>query len=407
MPKGGQAHNTELNQSHQPEKCGDSVDWYLGVPVRSNGEVSGTHKLCGAKKTKNEYGYEWQCVEFVRRFFGRDGLNIGSEDWPNIGHAKDYLANAHLIGFNDYDNDGPEPPAVNDILVFDYEDFGHVGIVTEVTDTHVHIIEQNWWKVRGDQGKSLTRHQIPISFVGGRYQVGEGPNLVRRKNNGQLSDFRIIGWSRHPETKEVTIDFFASDFVPNIPGPEGPLPTLSKRNFTPPQETVTGTIKFILDPSNIYIPDRFPFDPPVRPVQDVQLRIDGYRYDAEDDEVIYINVLLPNEDDPDESLFVFGIRSFDPDEDFESGSDDFSISVFARGDNVPFGEEFSFGELTFNSSSDPRGSWKSTRLSVNVEIREIRGARSNRILVEKTLQHTEYLIYPKASGASEDKRPPL
>lgn len=107
---------------------------------------------CGGDETENRgvYGYLYQCVEFVRRFYATNtGPNRGNENdsWPRANAADmwDWPTKMGLKRFaNGQTVDRPKP---DDILVFGPKsagDVGHVAIVTSVSDSSVTVIEQNW-----------------------------------------------------------------------------------------------------------------------------------------------------------------------------------------------------------------------------------------------------------------------
>lgn len=136
--------NAELN-------CGSQIDSYKGVPALYNG--SNALESCGNNGNKGRDGFQWQCVEYIRRFY-RLAKGIDSTQWNGKGDAKDYVPSAKLFGLSAFLNDGTatEPPQPDDIIGFDKvvgNKFGHVAIVKEVLDDggsrfSVKLIEQNW-----------------------------------------------------------------------------------------------------------------------------------------------------------------------------------------------------------------------------------------------------------------------
>ncbi|WP_430412787.1 CHAP domain-containing protein [Kordia sp.] len=77
-----------------------------------------------------------------------------------------------------YTNGSISKPKTNDILVFKsswYNSFGHVAIVTEVSNHSITIIQQNAGSF------SNTR----VSY-----------NLTHKNNRWEISDKKIIGWLR-------------------------------------------------------------------------------------------------------------------------------------------------------------------------------------------------------------------
>jgi surface antigen len=127
------------------------------------------------------YGKQWQCVEFIKRYYF-DHLRF---KMPNdMGNAKDFFDPDvkqgelnKLRGLLQYRNDDNEPPAIDDILIFDGK-YGHVGIVTKVTETEIEIIQQNIYMSPFET--------FPLMKGNGKYSV-EGPKK------------RPVAWLRIPK----------------------------------------------------------------------------------------------------------------------------------------------------------------------------------------------------------------
>ena len=129
--------------SHEATPCGAILASYKGVPARSNQNYP--YGSCGGR---SEYGLQYQCVEYVRRFYHlvkgfetREGRRAERWEWE---HAGTYFTNAGDKGLEAFENGGPVPPRPDDILVFQGGPYGHVAIVTAVTDDHIEFIEQNF-----------------------------------------------------------------------------------------------------------------------------------------------------------------------------------------------------------------------------------------------------------------------
>ena len=128
------------------KKCGDSIGSLNGVTVYLN---SGSIMSCDGDRNLNtngySYGIKWQCVEFVRRYY----YNYLDHEMPSrYGHASNYFINSIPSGSMNsgrnllqYHN-GDIRPQKDDILVWPGT-YGHVAIVTNVTDTTVSTIAQN------------------------------------------------------------------------------------------------------------------------------------------------------------------------------------------------------------------------------------------------------------------------
>ncbi len=123
--------------------CGTILASYKEVPVRSNQNYP--YGSCGGRSV---YGLQYQCVEYVRRFYHlvkgietREGMTEKQWEWE---HASTYFKNAADKGLDAFENGGPIPPLPDDILAFQGGPYGHVAIITAVTDDHIEFIEQNF-----------------------------------------------------------------------------------------------------------------------------------------------------------------------------------------------------------------------------------------------------------------------
>jgi surface antigen len=133
-------------------QCGTALISWNGTTAYSNGANTGTGYSCAGA---GDYGLRYQCVELVMRHFKKSwGLR-----W--YGNAKDLLNNAPTADVDVYKNgDAAHPPVPGDMIVFGGGPYGHVSLVTEVTDTSVTIIEQN---VKSSFTRTLARDGGNIS----------------------------------------------------------------------------------------------------------------------------------------------------------------------------------------------------------------------------------------------------
>ena len=126
--------------------CGDSIGSLNGVTVYLN---SGGIMSCDGERNLSEngysYGIKWQCVEFVRRYY----YDYLDHEMPSRnGHASHYFRDAIPSGSMNLERDllqyhnGDVNPRENDILIWPGT-YGHVAIVTDVTETTVSTIAQN------------------------------------------------------------------------------------------------------------------------------------------------------------------------------------------------------------------------------------------------------------------------
>lgn len=163
------------------QTVGEPLDSFNNVTVFYNGAVNHVEKR---NVTKDGYnlGLEFQCVEFVKRYY-YEYLHHKMPD--SYGHAKDFFnpkvkdgkrnAQRNLI---QYTNKSISKPKTNDIIVFEgswYNRFGHVAIVTEVSENTVSIIQQN---------------AGPFSNTRVSY------DLIQENNRWKILDDEIAGWLR-------------------------------------------------------------------------------------------------------------------------------------------------------------------------------------------------------------------
>lgn len=165
---------------------GEVIDSFNGVPVYYNGE--NYTNVSGRNVTSDGYnlGLKYQCVEFVKRYY----YEYYGHKMPNsFGHAKEFFDKTLPDrGFNQergllqFRNVRTHKPMVGDILVYDGYDgnpFGHIGIISKVTDTHVEMIQQNYG--------TKTRQKLKLVEFAGIYTV---------------ADYDVLGWLRATYTVE-------------------------------------------------------------------------------------------------------------------------------------------------------------------------------------------------------------
>ena len=160
---------------------GQQIDSLNGVFVYYNG---GVDNVSGRNTTVDGYnlGLKYQCVEFAKRYY-YDYLNHKMPD--SYGHAKDFLDDSIADGqknkkrdLTQYVNPSQTKPKDDDLIIFDgtiFNRFGHVAIISTVTDKRIEIIQQN----PGPFGKS--RETFLLENKNGKWKI---------KNK------RILGWLR-------------------------------------------------------------------------------------------------------------------------------------------------------------------------------------------------------------------
>ena len=162
-------------------EIGDKVDSLNGVYVYYNNSVG---NVLDRNTTADGYniGLRYQCVEFVKRYY-YEHLN---HKMPNsYGHAKDFyvkgLADGTWVkdrGLYQYSNLSSTMPQENDLVVYDatmFNKYGHVAIISKVTDNKVEIIQQN----PGPVGPS--RETYKLTKTKGKWHIGHD---------------KILGWLR-------------------------------------------------------------------------------------------------------------------------------------------------------------------------------------------------------------------
>lgn len=160
-------------------EVGQRIDVHNGVAIYYNGNSTNVHGRHLSSDGYN-FGLKWQCVEFVKRYYYQ---KFGHRMPSSYGHAKDfYDKSLGDQGFNStrglmqFRNTRYEKPREDDILIYDAmpdNGFGHMGIISCVTDTEIELVQQNWG--------SKSRVKIKLAEYEGIYTV---------------ADFHILGWLR-------------------------------------------------------------------------------------------------------------------------------------------------------------------------------------------------------------------
>lgn len=164
-------------------------DFYVGQPIDSlNGVVvyynGGVDNVSGRNITADNYniGLQYQCVEFVKRYY-YEYLNHKMPD--SYGHAKDFFDHTVKDGqintqrnLIQYTNPSFTKPQADDLLIFGAtlsNGYGHVAIISNVTDSVIEIVQQN-----------------PGAFGKSRVKFG----IKTKDNRYYIDNKRILGWLR-------------------------------------------------------------------------------------------------------------------------------------------------------------------------------------------------------------------
>jgi len=152
-------------------KVGIKVDTYNGVDIYDNGSV---RNVSGRNLTPDGYnlGLKYQCVEFVKRFY----YYYYDHKMPDsYGHARDFFNRSvsdggynTQRGLTQYSQGSSTKPKANDLIVFGptpYNEFGHVAIISKVSNSQIEIAQQN--PGRGNSSRAT----YALSNNGGRWSV--------------------------------------------------------------------------------------------------------------------------------------------------------------------------------------------------------------------------------------------
>lgn len=140
--------NKEVRVIRQSDvEPGTKIDEFKGVAVYSNGtNYMSSHGL-NFSDDGYYYGYKWQCVEFVKRYYYE---KFGHKMPDGAGNAKwffnpmiDQGEYNEQRGLLQYENGGDVKPKVDDLLVFTDGAYGHVAIISEVGDNYIEVVQQN------------------------------------------------------------------------------------------------------------------------------------------------------------------------------------------------------------------------------------------------------------------------
>ncbi len=150
---------------------GDKVDSLNGVYVYYNGPVN---NVVGRNVAADGYniGQKYQCVEFVKRYYYQF-LHHKMPD--SYGHAKDFFDTKlkdgqknNSRGLTQYCNPSRSKPKINDLVVYGgtkYNPYGHVAIISYVSNHEIEIIQQN----PGPNASSRVKY--PLERANGKWKI--------------------------------------------------------------------------------------------------------------------------------------------------------------------------------------------------------------------------------------------
>ena len=165
-----------LSGTATADSFGTKVGSYAGVSAYSNGTVS---YYSGQNNYYNGYrtGVNWQCVEYVNRFFKAIfGRQITG------GNANTYYANASSKGLGRAANGGTNKPQTGNLICSNGSSYGHCAIVREVGSNYLKVIQQNWSNSSSDNSKTLS---MSVKSSGGKNYYSVSPFS---------SSYPVVGW---------------------------------------------------------------------------------------------------------------------------------------------------------------------------------------------------------------------
>lgn len=150
---------------------GQNIDSLNGVYIYYNGAVK---NVIGRNTTADGYnlGLKYQCVEFVKRYYYQ---HLDHKMPDSYGHAKDFFDSSlkdgqinKKRGLTQFTNPSKTKPKKDDLSIFDrtlFNKYGHVAIITNITENKIEIIQQN----PGPSSKS--RETIKLENKNGKWII--------------------------------------------------------------------------------------------------------------------------------------------------------------------------------------------------------------------------------------------
>ncbi|GAA0852055.1 bifunctional glutathionylspermidine amidase/synthase [Aliiglaciecola litoralis] len=136
-------------------------------------------------------GYKWQCVEFARRWlYVNRGLIFNDVSMAyeifKLSRIRDVVNNIELPLYA-FENGSQKRPEPGSLLIWDqggdFEETGHVAIITEVFDDKIRIVEQNMDFVAWPLGQQYSREIAAKTGKSGDYWL-----------QCSYKDSTILGW---------------------------------------------------------------------------------------------------------------------------------------------------------------------------------------------------------------------
>ena len=157
---------------------GKVIDNLDGVSVFYNGGVDHVLERNTAPDGYN-LGLKYQCVEFVKRYYYE---HFGHKMPDSYGHAKDFFDGTLTDGQKNlkrdliqYTNPSATKPKQGDIVIFQgtlLNRYGHVAIISEVSDESVEIIQQNPGPFKHSRERFALHHENNVWKIEKRNLLG-------------------------------------------------------------------------------------------------------------------------------------------------------------------------------------------------------------------------------------------
>jgi CHAP domain-containing protein len=113
------------------------------------------------------YGYRWQCVELIQRYYGEKYNYPGI--WAPFYAYQTFDSWGHPATMRAYPNGSATTPQKGDVLVFDQtwdDPYGHVALVRMVSNGRIDFVQQNMYAI-GEDSLPIDAHNRITS--GGLY----------------------------------------------------------------------------------------------------------------------------------------------------------------------------------------------------------------------------------------------
>lgn len=160
-------------------KEGDIIDSINGVYVYFNDDGDGLPAKRNLAPDGYNIGLQWQCVEFVKRYYYE---YLQHEMPDSYGNALDFydkkLADGALNtkrNLLQFTNPSAIKPEVNDLIVFDgniMNRYGHVAIISKVYDDKIEIVQQNAGSSNSSRGLMKLQFENGMWYIGSSQLLG-------------------------------------------------------------------------------------------------------------------------------------------------------------------------------------------------------------------------------------------